>query len=259
MLKIKNKNSVQSLPRSKPAPPKLHHQHLLTKGLQLLASHCNINTLFIYADEWYHRSFPMGHAHDLGALTETAGCNIRAASPIHFSDADEANLESSESSEAEDHKMSEAEDHERSEAEDYEMSDAEAEDHELSEAEDYETSETEELATTVRACAERARRAIKAQRKQTTLADLVAQADTDALLIAQFKAVRIAKVRAAGGTIVTLLRCLRLISTNNSKLKQRRRLLLMLLGQRNPTLLLRNYLPKVKQAELHMLVAKLGS
>ena len=115
------------------------------------------------------------------------------------------------------------------------------------------------MATTVRACAERARRAIKAQRKQTTLADLVAQADTDALLIAQFKAVRIAKVRAAGGTIVTLLRCLRLISTNNSKLKQRRRLLLMLLGQRNPTLLLRNYLPKVKHAELHMLMAKLGS
>ena len=89
--------------------------------------------------------------------------------------------------------------------------------------------------------------------------DLVEQAGTDALLIAQFKAVHISKVRAAGGTIVTLLRCLRFISTNNSKLKQRRRLLLMLLGQRNPTLLLRNYLPKVKQAELHMLVAKLES
>ena len=243
-----------------------------------------------------------GHARDLGGLTETAGYNIKAASPIHFPDADEAyhealskpregedlkmseaEAEDHETSEAEDHETSEAEDHETSEAEDYETSGAEdhetseaedyemseaeaedhqasgAEDHETSEAEDYEMSEAEELATIVRACAERARRAIKAQRKQTTLADLVAQADTDALLIAQFKAVRIAKVCAAGGTIVTLLRCLRLISTNNSKLKQRRRLLLMLLGQRNPTLLLRNYLPKVKQAELHMLVAKLGS
>jgi hypothetical protein len=203
---------------------------------------------------------------------------MKAASPIHFPDADEANHEALRKSrvaedlkmseaEAEDHETSGAEDHETSEAEDYEMREAKAEDHqasgaedhETSEAEDYEMSEAEELATIVRACAERARRAIKAQRKQTTLADLVAQADTDALLIAQFKAVRIAKVCAAGGTIVTLLRCLRLISTNNSKLKQRRRLLLMLLGQRNPTLLLRNYLPKVKQAELHMLVAKLGS
>ena len=138
-------------------------------------------------------------------------------------DHESSDAEDHETSEAEDHETSEAEDHGTSEAEDYEMSEAEAEGHESSEAEEYEPSdaareqqlfknqakEVGELATTVRACAERARRAIKAQRKQTTLADLVAQAGTDALLIAQFKAVRITKVRAASGTIVTLLRCLR--------------------------------------------------
>ena len=82
---------------------------------------------------------------------------------------------------AEDYEMSEAE------AEDHEMSEAEAEDHETSEAEDYEMSEAEreqqlfknqakefgELATSMRECAKRARRAIKTQRNQTTLADLV--------------------------------------------------------------------------------------
>ena len=93
----------------------------------------------------------------------------------------------------------------------------------------------DELATSVHQCAEKAQRAIKAQRNQTTLADLVGQAATDALLIAEFKATRIAKVGAGGGVNVALLRFLGFLRMDNSKLKQRRRLLHMLPGQRNPT------------------------
>jgi hypothetical protein len=50
--------------------------------------------------------------------------------------------------------------------------------------------------------------------------DLVGQASTDALLIAEFKAAHITKVSAAGGAIVTLLRCLRFLRTNISKLRR---------------------------------------